>query len=146
MNITMDDMADGQGKQRQLTAMCIDDEVIDLKLNERVLARSGEYGEVLNFSMAEDALEHLRANRGKRIDVIFLDINMPRMSGFDFLEAAVKELGRSFAKCVVVMLTTSLHQRDKDRAESIGAIRDYLAKPITVEEARRVAQLARDAE
>jgi response regulator RpfG family c-di-GMP phosphodiesterase len=130
-------------RTRQLTAMCIDDETVDLMLSERALRRSGAFARILKFPVAEDALAHLRAHPEERVDVIFLDVNMPRMNGFEFLEAATGEFGPDFARHVVIMLTTSLHHADVDRAKSLRVIRDYLSKPLSVEEAVRLAELVR---
>ncbi|MEQ5872178.1 response regulator [Sagittula sp. NFXS13] len=122
-----------------VVAMCIDDEAIDLKLNRRVLKRTGLYATILDFVSAEAALEHLSANPEQRIDVIFLDINMPRMNGFDFLEAIKTEFRDDLVECVVIMLTTSLHPKDQARAEAIELVREYLNKPLTDLDARRIA-------
>ena len=68
-----------------LVAMSIDDELIDQKLVRRILERSAMVGEVLTYQMAVDALAHLRQFDTPPVEVIFLDINMPRMSGFESL-------------------------------------------------------------
>ena len=127
----------------KLTAMCIDDSEFDLKLNLRVLNRSGAFADVLLFTAAQDALEHLRSTPGP-IDAIFLDINMPVMNGFDFLETASREFGEeSFAHSVVIMLTSSLNPKDRKRAEMFAAVHDFLSKPLTVEDADAVAERVR---
>lgn len=124
---------------RTLTAVCIDDEPMDLMLNARVLRASGAFNPILTFDMAEKALAHFRTHPDEHIDVIFLDVNMPRMNGFAFLDAAEKEFGFGFAGAVVIMLTTSLHPSDVARANSFDIIRDYLSKPLTVEAALDIA-------
>ena len=134
-------LAASEAATRPLRAMCIDDEAVDLMLNLRILSRCEDFGEILTFPDAEQALDFLRGHQGATIDVIFLDVNMPRMTGFEFLEAATAELGPRFARGVVIMLTTSLRDADKARAARFDVIRDYLPKPLSPEKARAVANL-----
>lgn len=124
-------------------AMSIDDEAIDQRLVRRILERSGKVGEVLTYQLAEDALAYLRQDDARQVDVIFLDINMPRMNGFEFLDAATAEFGESFAKCVVIMLTTSLDPKDKERAQSHDIVKDFIGKPLTLEQIGHVADILR---
>ncbi len=121
-----------------LVAVCIDDSAIDLELNVLVLERSGRFDEVLTFTSGEGALAHLRQKRP--VDAIFLDINMPMMDGFEFLEAATLEFGEDrFARSVVFMLTSSLNPADRKRAKSFSVVHGFLTKPLTVEQANDIA-------
>ena len=122
-----------------LTAMCIDDSELDLMLNERILRRSGVFDTILKFTSAAEALDYLRGHIGP-VDAIFLDVNMPAKNGFEFLEAATSEFGDDFARCVVIMLTSSLNPDDETRARSFAAVRDFLTKPLSVESSRQVAE------
>lgn len=123
------------------TAFLIDDAEIDQKSYRRILSRSGVVGETLSFTFAEAAIDYLEDNPDKIVDVIFLDINMPGMDGFEFLEAASDRLGNKFAKMIIVMLTTSIDPKDRSRAESHPLVRDFLNKPLSVDEVLRIAQL-----
>ncbi len=73
-------------------------------------------------------------------DLILLDINMPRMSGFDFLDEAINLYGKSFRAIVVVMLTTSLHPDDVERAKQYNVIFDYIPNPLTVEKFHQIVE------
>lgn len=120
-------------------ALLIDDNDIDQRYYQRVMRRSGLVGEVKVFSFADEALAFLAANRDLTIDAIFLDINMPRMNGFEFLEAATDQLGPDFAKVVVAMLTTSLNPADRARAESFEVVKAFINKPLTAQHVQDVA-------
>lgn len=118
------------------TVMVIDDDQIDQMMYARIIRRSGVVESILQFSLATDALEYLRRPDCEEIDLIVLDINMPMMNGFEFLEAATKEFGGSFTKAVVIMLTTSINPEDIARAKSFGVVKDFVSKPLTVETVR----------
>ena len=123
------------------TAMLIDDEPVDHMMYRRIVNRSGLVGDVISFKGADEALEYLRTPDCPEIDVIFLDINMPRMNGFEFLEAATEEMGANFTKMIVVMLTTSLLKADRERASQYKVVRKYITKPLTVDHISHVAGL-----
>lgn len=122
-----------------LQAMCIDDSDFERLLNDRVLRRSGAYSDILHYACAKEALAYLKTAH-RPPDVIFLDINMPIMSGFGFLDAATRDLGDAFTSRVVIMLTSSLNPDDRLRAEKYAAVKEFLSKPLTEEKACMVAQ------
>lgn len=127
--------------QKLGTVMIIDDDQIDQMMYERVLKRSGLVEQTMYFSYAEKALEYLKTPDREQIDIIFLDINMPRMNGFEFLDRATAELGPHFAALVVVMLTTSLNPEDEERAHSYDIVKDYISKPLTGDNLGRIVDL-----
>jgi CheY-like chemotaxis protein len=65
--------------------------------------------------------------------IIFLDINMPGMSGWDFL-TEYKNLSTDIQEqAVVVMLSTSVNPDDREKAESYTSVKDFVNKPLTPE-------------
>lgn len=114
------------------TMMLIDDNQIDQMLHERIVERSGLVETVISFLYADEALEYLKVDQQPRPDVILLDINMPRMDGFEFLEA-VNLLPSELKSMIVVMLTTSLDARDKKRADNFDLVKGFMNKPLSQE-------------
>ena len=66
-------------------------------------------------------------------DLVFLDINMPLMNGWEFLTEFKKLNNDYFRKPVIIMLTTSLNPDDKHRAENIPEVDGFENKPLTKE-------------
>lgn len=121
--------------------MLIDDDHADLKQFKRVLARTGLAGRVTAFDDASEAFDYLAQNADATVDAIFLDINMPRMNGFDFLEKATAELAQRLAGTIVLMLTTSADPGDQQRAQQFNIVRGYLTKPLHEEDIRHAVRL-----
>lgn len=122
----------------ELVAWTIDDSEFDRKLNRRILTRSGSFAHIFDFPSAQDALDELREIRVFP-HVIFLDVMMPIMNGFDFLAEATAEFGESFSSRVVIMLTSSLNPDDRARAESYCAVQEFLSKPLTIYDVQTIA-------
>ena len=126
------------------TVMIIDDEDIDQRQYRRLLKRSGRASDILQFSYADEALHWLQTHPQLSVDVIFLDINMPRMNGFEFLEALKAEANMlNFG--IILMLTTSLAPKDKTQAMAHPLVRGFLNKPLTqahLDEAYRLLEAA----
>jgi len=125
------------------TAMIIDDEEFDQRIYKRTIDRTGLVENLFSFLAADHAIDFLAENQDMEIDVIFLDINMPRMNGFEFLEQAAARFGPKFAKVCIVMLTTSLDPRDQARAAEFEVVKNFLNKPLTLDHVKEVAELVK---
>ena len=134
-------LADRQTTLSGPTAMLVDDDETDQLIYKRVIARSRKLGDVVSFYYADDALDFLKREDRQKIDVIFLDINLPRMTGFEFLETATKELGERFAEAVIIMLTTSLNPKDRERAGKFDVVKSFINKPLTVDDLEDVVAI-----
>jgi CheY-like chemotaxis protein len=125
--------------QKISTLMIVDDDDVDQMMCKRILGRSGLVDTVLGYLYAEEALDHLKGNQIPSPDILLLDINMPRMTGFEFLEE-MSQLPDDVQKPMVVMLTSSGNPSDKLRASEFKSVKGYLTKPLSEESLRRIIQ------
>lgn len=112
-----------------LDVVVIDDDAVVLFLHKVLIQKSSLPSNVNAFSSAGQALEFMRQRSTRKNLLIFLDINMPDINGWDFLDY----LNRlSFSKKIfVIMVTSSINRSDRNRAEQYPLILDYLEKPLS---------------
>ncbi|WP_240927948.1 response regulator, partial [Cellulophaga sp. Z1A5H] len=95
------------------------------------------------FSDGEEALNFVLKNLNDKIelpDIILLDINMPIMDGFQFMEEFVKIKPKLGKKIVVYMVSSSVDPKDIERTKKISAISDYIIKPIEIEKLKAIIE------
>lgn len=114
--------------------MLIDDNKIDNFFHERVIRKNNAAAEIIAMESGQAALDHIKAGDAlPQPELIFLDINMPGMDGWEFIQH-YKELDESLQKAmIVVMLTTSDNPDDIARARTQGILADFKSKPLTGE-------------
>ena len=116
--------------------MVIDDSPIDRLLVEKMVRKAEFAEEVISFESAKTALNYFTDNadvENSIPDILFLDINMPEMNGFDFLDACKSLPEPVKSKCRIIMLSSSLHNEDKSRALGHPYVEGFLNKPLTFE-------------
>ncbi len=118
--------------------LIIDDSDPDLLYTQIVLDAAHVAERVLTCGSGPEALAILQRAERHDVDVILLDINMPEMNGFEFLEAYQKLHSTQQARAVVVMLTSSPDPADQARAAKFSCVHGYLIKPIDVASAARL--------
>lgn len=127
-------------KAKYSTAMLIDDNEIDNLINQKMLEATNFAERIYVYTSGKSALEYLQnLQRDKNLDkvlipdIIFLDINMPLMDGFQFLDEFGK-LDKAIAqKSKIVMLTTSINPSDKELSDQYKQVVTFINKPLTQE-------------
>lgn len=92
---------------------------------------------ILMFSDGEEALDFMLdnlSNQSALPDVIFLDINMPIMDGWEFLEEFVELKPKVGKEITIYMVSSSIDPVDFEKAKKISAVSDYLIKPVNEDE------------
>jgi len=108
----------------------IDDSDIDLFVQRRFIELSGFARRVITFRSSREALNYLSdSNLKEHPELIFLDLNMPEIDGFSFLEQYNKLV--TDAPTRIIILTSSSSSLDRDRAATFGNVIGFLSKPLT---------------
>lgn len=110
--------------------MLVDDNEFDQMMYKRIVDRSGLVENLLQFTDPQKALDCLFDPAVEMPSLVLLDINMPKIDGFEFLEIVTSDLAERMCP-VIVMLTTSLDPRDEERARRHDVVRDFHNKPLT---------------
>ncbi len=119
--------------------MLIDDNEIDNLINQKMVEAATITEHIYIHTGARSAIEFLRNIEKLQIadqvlpDLIFLDIDMPLMDGFQFLDEFEKLLTNTKKKCRIVMLTSSINPQDVNRSKKYANVKLYLNKPLTHE-------------
>jgi CheY-like chemotaxis protein len=133
-------------KPKLKCVMVIDDDEPTNFFNHMLVEKSGCAEHIKVIQSGQEALEYLSQTTNDSStendlpspDLIFLDINMPAMNGWEFLEKYKKLSKEQKANIVVVMLTTSLFPEDKLKASELPEISDFENKPLTAEKLDKV--------
>ena len=111
--------------------MLVDDSPDDNFFHEREIKKANLANIVITKGSAKKALEYLTSNEKPRSDLIFLDINMPGMNGWEFLEEYSRLDNKLQGDVIIIMLTTSDNLDDVARAKKWDIVSDYITKPLT---------------
>ncbi|EMO53582.1 response regulator [Leptospira noguchii] len=114
--------------------LLIDDNQDDNFFHERVIYKGNYAEKVITKQSGQEALLFLK-NKSKNIEpfpnLIFLDINMPGMNGWEFLEEYRKLDQELQTSTLIIMLTTSDNPDDKNKFSQFGSSSDFKTKPLT---------------
>ncbi|MEQ8474836.1 response regulator [Fulvivirga sp.] len=111
----------------------IDDDSITNFVNKIIIERNYSSAKIQEFLIASEALKQLQNNYAIGAELpnfIFLDINMPEMNGWEFLEAYKKLDPKITDHIKLYMLTSSQNEDDVKRADNCPVIRKFVNKPL----------------
>ena len=120
----------------QPTIALVDDDKIFQLIASRTIRAGNFQGRILTFNNGAEAIVYLEQNADNPDeipDVIFLDINMPIVDGWAFLEEYIQLKPQLKKPSRIYMVSSSVDNRDISRAQSFEDIREYICKPVTKE-------------
>ena len=118
------------------TVLMIDDNDIDSFVTKKIIEKSGFAKNVMLKKSGIKALEYLRSNDSSRKsfpDIIFLDLRMPEMDGFKFLDEFEKLNNNAINNCKIVVFSSSIDTNDYDRVIQNKFVKKFIRKPISME-------------
>ncbi|TDE03051.1 response regulator [Flavobacterium sandaracinum] len=113
----------------------VDDDAIYQIIVNKIIQRSEMFSAISSFKNGKEAidnLDHAATINGDLPDIILLDINMPIMDGWEFMEAMALIKPKLHKEIVVYIVSSSIAIEDKNKSKSYENILGYLSKPITV--------------
>lgn len=130
-------------KKKLNCVLLIDDDEPTNFVNQLVIDEAGYVEKIVTAESGQEALDYIASVVSKpeaQPDLIFLDINMPAMNGWEFLDRYKLVCETLRGVHVVIMLTSSLNPDDRKRANEISKVDDFICKPLTSESLENIMQ------
>ena len=122
--------------------LCVDDDPITLMLSKKVLEKI-DFSEIIDTANnGEDALNYLETVKKEHLrnadfvvpELLFLDLNMPVMGGWELLDELMEnEYNSYFPDLKVIVLSSTIDPKDIEKSKTYPMVLDFLSKPISRE-------------
>lgn len=116
----------------------IDDDPIYQLVTKKLIEKTKLFRESRSFANGNHALQYFE-NTGDLPDVILLDIEMPEMDGWDFLDELLRLEERFHKEVTIYVASSSIATEDKMKAREYPCVKDFLSKPMNLEKLRAIA-------
>lgn len=113
----------------------VDDDRIFRSTTKKALEKENLADEILTFSDGEEAFEYFEKNADNEVnlpDTVFLDLNMPYMDGWDFLEEYFHLKPKISKEITIYIVTSSVSEIDYSKAKATSLISGYITKPVPI--------------
>ena len=116
----------------------IDDDNIFVFVLKKILEKNENFDQVLDFKNGEEVLDILSDKNNAFPNVILLDINMPVIDGWQFLEQIEKLPNKE--KLNVFIMSSSIDANDIEKSKSFSTVKDFISKPINNEKLNKLIE------
>ncbi len=119
--------------------LIIDDDPVTIKICELVINNSNFAKEIVTHSNGKESIDYFssyfeRKKKGEQVeaapDLIFLDLNMPVMDGWEFLENYLRKYSDRLPQTKIAILSSSINPEDFIRAQQYDIVIDFIHKPL----------------
>lgn len=128
-------------KKPDLVLLIDDDDAVNM-LNTIILRKSGLTNNIVAVQSGEKGLEVLTEfqTENKWPGIIFVDINMPGICGWEFIERFKRDFRQFKEKCLICVLSSSLDPRDRETAKNSDMVDSYISKPLSIDAVNTLGQ------
>jgi CheY-like chemotaxis protein len=117
----------------------VEDDLITAKITEVHLQQHAAFRQVQRYPNGQPALEALQQASAQQAHLILLDLNMPVMDGWEFLDALARQAWQQHLR--VCVLTSSIQPDDLTKAKAYAEVKGYFSKPVSANLLNELVQL-----
>ena len=117
----------------KLNFIVIDDSKLDCFIAEKIIKNTGKCESVRSFLQAKDALQFISTSIPDDLShtIILVDIQMPVMNGFEFVEAFESLPGNVVNNYTIYIISSSINENDLHKVHNYKSVKQFLNKPLT---------------
>ncbi|AEH00669.1 response regulator [Lacinutrix sp. 5H-3-7-4] len=124
-------------------ACIIDDDNVYVNLVKKIIETKKLCENLIVFSDGKQSIDYFEAllqnlDPTNIPEIIFLDLNMPIMDGWEFLERFTKIKNRLDKAITLYVVSSSINPLDVNRAKALSSVKDYLIKPVNIDELENI--------
>jgi CheY-like chemotaxis protein len=118
--------------------LLVDDDDIFNMLHSEVIKRLNPTTQIHVFKSGVEVIDFIQLHPDQPIDLIFLDIRMPVMGGFEALDIMATMVADRFKNTRIYVLSSTLDDRDLQRAKATPLVTDFIGKPMSFDTMRGI--------